>query len=389
MMESMDVLEPGLSENEKALARAVLIHGPISRSALTSRLHLSPPSLTRLAKPFLDHGLMVQVEDRSGSVGRPTRPLDVAPGLAPFAGAKLTGDAVHVAATDVRAGLLAQGSRPLTSTEPAQVAADVAAAVRALGVDRIAGVGVSLGGNVHEGRVAFAPFLGWSDVPFAGLLEAEFGVPVVLENDLVALAEAERWFGLGRDIPGFAVLTIGVGIGYALVVHGEVVRSPDAGVGLGGHLPLSATGPVCQDGHRGCAQAMLTSGSIASQVSAALQRAVTYDDVLDLARLGDPAARTIVDSAADALGRFVALAANLTLQPAVVLAGDGIGLFTVAEARVRAAVAANRDPRAREVQLYVDESGFTAWARGAAAVAIQDALDRIRFDGPPVGLLAR
>ena len=45
-----------LTDSEAALARAVLIHGPISRSALTHRLGLSPASLTRLAKPFLDRG---------------------------------------------------------------------------------------------------------------------------------------------------------------------------------------------------------------------------------------------------------------------------------------------------------------------------------------------
>ena len=388
MMKPMQPRATTLTETERALARAVLIHGPISRAALTDRLALSPPSLTRLAKPFLDHGLMVEVEDRSGSIGRPARPLDVAPDLASFAGVKLTGDTMHVVATDVRANLVAREVRPLTSAEPTQVAGEVAAAVRALGRNDLAAVGVSLGGTVRERRVEYAPFLGWQDVPFADLLEAELGIPVVLENDLVALAEAERWFGLGRDIPGFVVLTIGAGIGYALVVHGEVVPSPDAGVGLGGHIPLSATGPICQDGHRGCAQAMLTSGSIAAQVSGALQRAVGYEEVLALAVAGDPAATTVVGSAADALGRFIGLAANLTLQPAVVLAGEGIGLFSVAEERVRDALAESRDPRAVEVKLYVDDSGFTAWARGAAAVAIQDAFDHIRFDGPPRGLVA-
>ncbi|WP_456846015.1 ROK family protein [Cellulomonas sp. P5_C6] len=370
-----------LSDSERALARAVLIHGPISRSELTSRLGLSPPSLTRLAKPFLDRGLLVELDDRSdGSVGRPVRPLDVRPGLAHFAGVKVTGESLHVVATDVRAALLAYAERPLGSHHPRDVAAEIAQAVRGLGVDRIAGVGVSLGGAVRDGRVEFAPFLDWTDVPFAELVEAELGVPASLENDLVALAEAERWFGLGRGIPGFVVITIGAGIGYALVVNGQVVHSREAGVGLGGHIPLSATGPVCHAGHRGCAEAMLTSGSIAAQVSAALQRPVDHDDVLRLAREGDPAAAAVVDEAAASLGRLVAMAANLTLQPAAVLAGEGIGLFAVAEDRVRAAVAADRDPRAEPVRLYVDESGFSAWARGAATVAIQDAVDRIDLD---------
>lgn len=64
-----------LTESENALAEAVLIHGPISRSALTSRLGLSAASLTRLAKPFLDTGLLIELDDVvDGSVGRPTRP---------------------------------------------------------------------------------------------------------------------------------------------------------------------------------------------------------------------------------------------------------------------------------------------------------------------------
>jgi predicted NBD/HSP70 family sugar kinase len=370
-----------LSDSERALARAVLIHGPISRSELTSRLGLSPPSLTRLAKPFLDRGLLVELDDRSdGSVGRPVRPLDVRPGLAHFAGVKITGEALHVVATDVRAGLIAYEEHPLGTHEPEAVAAGIGRAVRGLGVDRIAGVGVSLGGAVRDGRVEFAPVLGWTDVPFARLVEAELEVPASIENDLVALAEAERWFGRGAGIPGFVVITIGAGIGYALVVNGQTVHSREAGVGLGGHIPLATTGPVCHAGHRGCAEAMLTSGSIAAQVSAALQRPVDYDEVLRLAAAGDPAATTVVDEAAAALGRLVAMAVNLTLQPAAVLAGEGIGLFSLAEDRVRAAIAADRDPRAEPVALHVDDSGFSAWARGAATIAIQDAVDRIDLD---------
>ena len=370
-----------LTDSEKALARAVLIHGPISRSALTTRLGLSPASLTRLAKPFLDRGLLVELDDAAdGSVGRPVRPLDVSPGIGRFIGVKLTGESAHVVATDVRAGLLGAVSRGLVSHAPAEVASAIAVAVRDLGVVQPVGIGVSLGGSVRGRNVEFAPFLGWEEVPFADILESELGTPVSLENDLIALAEAERWFGLGRGIPGFTVITIGAGVGYALVVHGEVVRSREAGLGLGGHLPLNANGPVCHMGHRGCAEAMLSSGSIAGQVSASLRRPVGYDESLALAAEGNPAARTVVDAAAEALGRFVALAANLTLQPATVLAGDGIGLFAVAEERVRAAIDADRDPRADAIELYVDDSGFTAWARGAAAAAIQASVERLRLD---------
>lgn len=369
-----------LTGSERALAREVLIHGPIARSALTTRLGLSPASLTRLAKPFLDRGLLVELDDSAdGSVGRPVRPLDIAPGLGSFAGVKLTGDAIHAVITGPRADVLAQASRPLERREPGEVARQVAEVLADLSRDTLVGVGVALGGSVIEGTVEFAPFLGWEGVEFAPLLEREVGVPVSVENDLIALAEAERWFGRGRGMPGFVVITIGAGVGYALVANGEVVRTREAGLGLGGHIPLSEGGPVCVEGHRGCSQAMLTSGSIAAQVSAALQKPVGYDEVLVLAAEGAPAAVAVIDAAAAALGRFIALAANLTFQPAVVLAGEGIGLFPLAEERVRTAIAADRDPRSDPVEVHIDDSGFLAWARGAAAVAIQAALDRIRL----------
>lgn len=366
-----------LTDSEAALARAVLIHGPISRSALTFKLGLSPATLTRLARPFLDSGLLIERDEvADGSVGRPTRPLDMAQGLGRYAGVKLTGDAAYAVTTDVRAELIESRSVPLIGTDPASAVATVRELLRDMGAD-IRGLGVSLGGSVEDGVVEFAPFLQWRGVPLTSMLETAVGLPVTVENDLVALAEAERWFGMGRGIPGFSVLTIGEGIGYAVVAHGEVVRTREVGVGLGGHLPLAAQGPLCERGHRGCAQAMLTSGSLLAQVSAALRRPVGYDEFLALAATGDPAARAVADAAGHALGRFIALAANLTMQPAVVLAGDGIGLYSVAEDAVRAAINEDRDPLADAIELYIDEPGFTAWARGAAAVAIQTAIARL------------
>lgn len=367
-----------LTDSEAALARAVLIHGPISRSALTHRLGLSAASLTRLAKPFLDRGILIELDDVvDGSVGRPTRPLDVAPDSGHFVGIKLTGDRLYAVATDIRASVLSGSERELQTPDPLTVADAIVEAVQDLGVRELAGVGISIGGSVRDGVVEQASFLGWHDVDLGSEVSRRLRVAVTVENDLVALAEAERWFGLGRGMPGFSVITIGVGVGYALVVHGEVVHSREAGLGLGGHIPLAANGPVCHAGHRGCAEAMLTSGSIAAQVSAALQRTVGYSEALALAQAGDPAARAVTDAAADALGRFVALAANLTLQHSVVLAGDGIELFTVAEDRVIAAAAADRDPLADPIAIHVDRSGFSAWARGAAAVAIQAAIERL------------
>ena len=372
-----------LTESHEALAREVLIHGPIGRSALGRRLGLSPASLTRLAKPFLERGFFVERDEEStGAVGRPVRPLDIAPDLACFAGVKITGDAVYAVLTDTRALIIAEREAPLADTTPdavltviAQVLADFAVLAPA----PLLGVGVSIGGAVDDsGRVLRAPFLGWTDAVDLGTeLAARTDIAVTVENDVVALVEAERWFGAGRGRTGFSVITIGAGVGYGLVVGGQSVHTREAGAGLGGHIPLDPTGPLCPEGHRGCSSALLTSVGMCAQVQAALGRPVDYDEVLDLAAAGDPVATAVVDAAARGLGRLIALAANLTMQPTVVLAGDGIGLWKLVGPRVRAAAAAERDPIAEPIQIIVDDAGFSAWARGAAAVSIQAAVARL------------
>ncbi len=88
-----------------------------------------------------------------------------------------------------------------------------------------------------------APFLDWTDIELGAMLETATGLPVVIDNDLTAFTEYERWFGAGRNADRFAVITLGAGVGYGLVAGGEVVADDDAGIGLVGHWPLDPFGP--------------------------------------------------------------------------------------------------------------------------------------------------
>lgn len=234
------------------------------------------------------------------------------------------------------------------------------------------GMGVSLGGQVRpDGVVHRAPFLGWNDVPLGEMLAARLRLPVVVDNDVSALVAAEQWFGAGRDVADFAVITVGAGVGYGLAIRDHVIRTVDTGLGLGGHFPLDPNGPLCLEGHRGCSTAMLSSPSICAQISAALGRTVDFTEALSLAAEGNRVAGAVFDAAGKSLGRLIAATTNLTMVNTVVLGGEGIALFAATEPVVLAAMAADRDPEASEVKLRVASADFTEWARGAAAVAIQ------------------
>lgn len=361
------------------VALEVLLHGPLSRTEVARRLDLSQASLTRLTRPLLDGGLLVEAEPRAEPTGgRPGTPLDVVPGSHHFAGVNLTGVAAHGVLTDLRGTVLGSTTRPLPSHDPDDVADVTADLVEDLvrGTDgevgSVTGVGVGLGGHSPDrSRVRVAPFLDWHDVPLGELLTARTGRPTVVENDVVALTAAEHWFGDGKDTPTFAVVTVGAGVGFGLVVHGRQVTHPDQGIGLVGHVPLAPVGPPCPEGHRGCASAMLTIPALTSQARVALLREVGYDELLDLAAAGDPAAGRLVDDAAAALGRLVAWVANLTTPERVVLTGEGVRLATVGEAALQAALTEDRPPHSTPVDLVVRPGDFSLWARGAAVAAVQ------------------
>lgn len=363
------------ADSSRAVALEVLIHGPLSRTEIARRLDLSQPSLTRLSAPLLAAGLLVEGEDQNGGrAGRPSRPLDVVPGSRHFIGVKLTGDEALGVVTDLRANVVNFASLQLPSHDPQEVADAVAKLVGQLSaaVPVVTAVGIGLGGLVtDQALVVRAPFLGWSNVPLGVMLRERTGYPTVVDNDLVAFTEAEHWFGAGRGLQRFAVLTIGAGVGYGVVIHDRIVLGPDSGIGLVGHWPLQSYGPVCPEGHRGCAQALLATPSITKAVSTVLDRPLTYAQCLDLAEAGDPAARRIIDEAGRGLGRLIAAVGALTIPELIVLGGEGVHLANVAADAVRDGIRQERDPRATPLKTHVLEGDTTQWCRGAAVLAIQ------------------
>ncbi|MER5910849.1 ROK family transcriptional regulator [Streptomyces sp. NPDC001982] len=367
-----------LSPGERSVAIEVLVHGPLSRTELARRLRLSQGSLTRLTKPLIESGLLVEVPDAGTPAearqGRPSQPLAVVAESRSFLGFKVTADRVYGVVTSLRSDIVARLDRPLTTHDPAQVADLLAEMTGALAArfPALAGIGIGVGGLVRDRAVVGeSPFLMWRDVPLAELVERRTGLPVVVENDVAALVEAETWFGAGRGLDRFVVLTIGAGIGYGLVLGGRRVPHAEEDRGFGRHWILDPSGPLTPDGERGSAVSLLTIPSIRYQIRAATGRDATYEQILALADAGDPLAARVIGEAARALGTLVAQIANFVMPQKILLAGEGVGLMDVAGAVVDQTIRAHRHPLAAPVGLETKVSDFHDWARGAAVLAIQ------------------
>lgn len=367
-----------LSAGERSVAIEVLVHGPLSRTELARRLDLSAGSLTRLTKPLIESGLLIEVPEAGTPAevrqGRPSQPLDVVVESRSFIGFKITEDMVYGVVTTLRSEIVARLDRPLASHDPAEVVDLLAEMTSELAraYPRLAGIGIGVGGFVQERAVVGeSPFLHWRDVPLGELVEERTGLPVVVENDVAALVEAETWFGAGRGLDRFVVLTIGAGIGYGLVLGGRRVPYAEEDRGFGRHWIIDPNGPLTPDGNRGSAVSLLTIPNIRYQVQAATGRDHTYEEILALAAAGDPMPARVIAEAGRALGVLVAQIANFAMPQKIMLAGEGVGLMDVAGKTVEDAIRSHRHPLAIPVDLETRVSDFHDWARGAAVLAIQ------------------
>ncbi|CAM5269955.1 Protein mlc [Streptomyces alboniger] len=306
--------------------------------------------------------------------GRPSQPLAVVAESRSFIGFKITEDMVYGVVTTLRSDIVARHDRPLTSHDPARVVDLLAEMTHELAREhpRLAGIGIGVGGLVQDRAVVGeSPFLNWSEVPLAALVKERTGLPVVVENDVAALVEAETWFGAGRDLDRFVVLTIGAGIGYGLVLNGTRVPYAEEDRGFGRHWIVNPNGPLTPEGERGSAVSLLTIPNIRYQVRAATGGDHTYEEILALAAAGEAMPVRVIDEAARALGVLVAQIANFVLPQKILLAGEGVGLMDVAGKVVEDTVRAHRHPLAAPLDLETKVSDFHDWARGAAVLAIQ------------------
>nr|WP_297425386.1 ROK family protein [uncultured Actinotalea sp.] len=222
---------------------------------------------------------------------------------------------------------------PTPAAQGSDAILDVAAAaVRAActqgGVPLPARLGVGTAGVVDRaaGRVVAATtaLTGWAGTDVAGGLAARLGTdrPVVL-NDVHAFALAEGWRGAAAGHEDYVAVTLGTGVGGAVVAQGRLLEGAHHRAGHLGHVVVpQAAGLACPCGGTGHLESVASGPAMVEALRALGRDVGTAEDVGVALRAGDEAAAAVVRRAGDALGTALAgLAA--ALDPSVVVVGGG------------------------------------------------------------------
>lgn len=230
--------------------------------------------------------------------------------------------AALVVGAEARAYAQAAWPPGLTPAEEAGFAATLARrVVPAEGATPPRAVGVALAALTDRaGRVAAWPNRPqWQGLPFGAMLEAELGLPVVIEDDANAAAVGEWIYGAGRGYRHVAVMMVGTGIGAGIILDGRLVRGTHGWAGEAGHITLAPDGPRCVCGRAGCLQA-LASGRALDQL-AARHGLADAAALAAAAANGDPWAVAAVRAHGAWLGVAAATLVNLLDLEAVVIGG--------------------------------------------------------------------
>ena len=359
--------------------------GAMSRAEVAKALEVSPASVTAGAGELIAAGFLreIDVPAREGTRGRPPVALGIRPEARRVAGIKLGDGHSSAALVDMGGAVLAEARlpSPVPPRRPETVVGMVEALVAELGAGADA-VGIGLPGMIDHGsgRIAWSPVVEGRDVPLATLLSERLGVPVFIDNDANAVTLAELWFGAGRALTDFAVVTVENGLGMGLVIGNRLFRG---GGGLGmelGHTKVHLDGALCRCGRRGCLEAYVADYALLREAATALAAPPSPDLLERLhaeARAGHPAATGIYRRAGRYLALGLANVAHLFDPARIILSGDRMRYEAPwAEEVLREMAAMTLPPGRAPVPVEIHTWGGGVWARGAAALALSEVTDR-------------
>lgn len=202
------------------------------------------------------------------------------------------------------------------------------------------GIGVAAYVNAQRSHAMFAPHLPFRNFPLEDVLEEVLDLPVAIENDANSAIWAESRFGVAKGAHEVVGVTLGTGIGGAVIIGGHLQRGANGMGGEFGHVRVVPDGLLCRCGMRGCLE-QYASGTALTRFARALVSTrgsaagmlhdlaegdpdfLTGPMVSEAARAGDPAALEVFRTLGTWLGAGLS-SISAAVDPALIVVGGGL-----------------------------------------------------------------
>lgn len=358
---------------------------PVSRTEIARLTGMSAASAGRIVADLLEMGLVKETVRTSAGVGRKATMLDIDISSIMALGVDIDRNLVKIGLVDLDGTVVAEerrefasdDMRPDAAAEAVAAAAPRLAASQGLAVSKLIGVGIGMPGfiDTENGTVVFSAQLGWRNARIAKAIEERLGLPAVLDNDLKVKALGES---AARELDAAgttALVSIGSGVGSALIVDRNIYRGANNIAGEIGHSIIDPNGKLCECGKRGCLQTYLTDLAMLQEANQ-VKPVASLDELFRLAEAGEAWAHHIIDRACTYAAVTLNNVACVYNPDTIVLTGsfveDHPGMFETIERKVSAFVG---EHFAGTFQVVRSTLGEKSVMIGAAKLILQQRLD--------------
>ncbi|HEY8455217.1 MAG TPA: ROK family glucokinase [Actinopolymorphaceae bacterium] len=200
-------------------------------------------------------------------------------------GVDIGGTKVAAGVVDPEGKIIERLRRETPSTSPQateDTIAEVVAELRSRHEVTAVGIGAAGWIDVTGSSVLFSPHLAWRHEPLRDAVRRRVRLPVLIENDANAAAWAEWRFGAGQGESHLVCVTLGTGIGGAVITDGVMLRGKYGVAGEFGHMTVVPGGHRCECGNRGCWEQYASGNSLVREAR-------------ELAESGSPVAQGLLD----------------------------------------------------------------------------------------------
>jgi transcriptional regulator of PTS gene len=379
--------------NRYTILSSIRISELISRVDIAKSTGLSQASVTGIAADLIREGLIEERKSGTHEGGRPPILLSIAPGGAYAIGVNLTIEKIDVAIINFQAEIKAFHSKKLNTAyyKAMDFVELMAHAVQDcmweanFSRDKISGIGIGIPGLVdsESGMIRFLPNYGWESVNLKDLFQKKINLPTYIENSSNNLAIGEHWFGQGKGIDDFVVVTLENGVGAGCVINGQLSRGFRGIAGEFGHLSLDANGPLCRCGKKGCIEAFAGNNSILRDAkNAALKglwkkqnpESITFDDILTALADNEPELVRIFKKAGEILGVGISHLITLLNPEKIIITGKGVqakdALFNPMFQFINKSV--SKKFKDYGTKIIISEWSDKDWVKGAGTLVLKE-----------------
>jgi glucokinase len=256
-------------------------------------------------------------------------------------GIDIGGTKIAAALVDESGTIIRSDRRPTTASDPRGIEDAVVDMITGLAEgEEVIAAGIAAAGFIDAAQsvVYYGPNVNWRHEPLRATLEARLDMPILIENDANAAGWAEFSFGAGQLYSDMVMLTIGTGVGGAIISENRLFRGGFGCAAELGHLRVVPDGRACGCGAKGCieqygsgrallriADEIADAGGIGQGLAAARKGKgkLTGKDVGRLIRDGDNGALAALRQLGGSLGQACASLAAV-LDPQIFVFGGGV-----------------------------------------------------------------